>query len=216
MGIVTMRSIYCSTCKVEKESGRENESRCKKCKSDAYKANRMQKRANVGLRTYGSGRKEECSKCGKIKENRKFGYCNSCNRERENAYRIRTGKTKNHRTGKCKCGNDFAPYSNYLCSKCVSSWRRNYFLKNPDKKIIQKRADDKRRYSTTDSFKIFARQTIRNALRRGIIKKAPCEICGDEKSEAHHDDYMKPLEVRWLCRKHHVEHHNIIKNVEDV
>ena len=35
----------------------------------------------------------------------------------------------------------------------------------------------------------------------------PCEVCGELKVEAHHDDYYKPFEVRWLCGHHHREHH---------
>lgn len=27
------------------------------------------------------------------------------------------------------------------------------------------------------------------------------------KANAHHDDYAKPLEVRWLCALHHQRHH---------
>ena len=46
-----------------------------------------------------------------------------------------------------------------------------------------------------------------NAIRDGRLIRQPCEKCGEEKSEAHHDDYTKPLEVRWLCRRHHLEHH---------
>lgn len=53
------------------------------------------------------------------------------------------------------------------------------------------------------------------AIRKGIIKRKPCEICGgDGKCEdgrarihAHHDDYNFPLRVRWLCQKHHHEWH---------
>ena len=48
-------------------------------------------------------------------------------------------------------------------------------------------------------------------LRRGKIIKQPCEICGNPNSEKHHDDYSKPAEVRWLCRKHHLEHHKKLK-----
>jgi hypothetical protein len=32
-------------------------------------------------------------------------------------------------------------------------------------------------------------------------------VCGNAATHAHHDDYSKPLEVRWLCRAHHSEHH---------
>lgn len=47
-------------------------------------------------------------------------------------------------------------------------------------------------------------------IRRGILKKQPCIICG-EKAQMHHDDYSKPLEVIWFCRKHHLEHHKKLK-----
>src|SRR5512146_416701 len=43
-------------------------------------------------------------------------------------------------------------------------------------------------------------------LRRGKIQRQPCELCGAP-AEAHHHDYSKPLEVRWLCRPHHLELH---------
>ena len=46
-----------------------------------------------------------------------------------------------------------------------------------------------------------------NAIRDGRLIRQPCEVCADPKVEAHHDDYTKPLEVRWLCREHHLEHH---------
>ncbi len=52
-----------------------------------------------------------------------------------------------------------------------------------------------------------ARYETRNAIRDGHIKKCPCEICGTTlEVQAHHEDYSKPLEVKWLCRKHHREY----------
>lgn len=52
-----------------------------------------------------------------------------------------------------------------------------------------------------------------NAIRDGRAFKLPCEVCGNVKSEAHHDDYTKPLQVKWLCRKHHAEIHRKYKEV---
>ena len=58
-----------------------------------------------------------------------------------------------------------------------------------------------------------ARETFNHYLRDNHIERMPCEICG-AKAEAHHDDYEKPLEVRWLCFKHHREWHKIHDNPE--
>lgn len=48
---------------------------------------------------------------------------------------------------------------------------------------------------------------LQKAVKHGEIQRLPCEVCGHEKSEGHHDDYSKPLSVRWLCRRHHREVH---------
>lgn len=45
------------------------------------------------------------------------------------------------------------------------------------------------------------------AVKKGLVIRKPCEICGCEKSQAHHCDYNKPLDVMWLCSKHHAEWH---------
>lgn len=53
----------------------------------------------------------------------------------------------------------------------------------------------------------YAQGVLNHALKMGKIKRMPCEICGSMKSQAHHSDYNKPLDVMWLCRKHHAEWH---------
>jgi len=53
--------------------------------------------------------------------------------------------------------------------------------------------------------RIKAQRLIFSALRNKSLERKPCEICGCEKSEAHHEDYSKPLDINWLCKKHHVE-----------
>lgn len=49
-----------------------------------------------------------------------------------------------------------------------------------------------------------ARWAVSNALRDGRLVRGACESSGCAgKVEAHHEDYDKPLDVRWLCREHH-------------
>jgi hypothetical protein len=61
-----------------------------------------------------------------------------------------------------------------------------------------------------------AHKLVYSGVRNGTIKKEPCIICGELKSESHHEDYSKPLEIMWLCKKHHYEHHvNIRKALKN-
>lgn len=58
--------------------------------------------------------------------------------------------------------------------------------------------------------KIRARNLVRHALKRGTLIRLPCSICGDTNSFAHHHDYSQPLQVEWLCRKHHQSVHGVV------
>lgn len=51
-----------------------------------------------------------------------------------------------------------------------------------------------------------ARSAVRYALETGRLTRGACEQDGrscEGPIEAHHDDYSRPLAVRWLCRAHH-------------
>lgn len=58
-------------------------------------------------------------------------------------------------------------------------------------------------------------QLVQQAIARGVLIPEPCEVCGifgkDENGirrvDAHHCDYNKPLDITWLCKKHHIEWH---------
>lgn len=65
-----------------------------------------------------------------------------------------------------------------------------------------------------------AHRKVWEAIRRGKLVRQPCEVCGRkpwcrngghpgayQSVIAHHDDYDRPLDVRWLCTEHHAAHH---------
>lgn len=58
---------------------------------------------------------------------------------------------------------------------------------------------------------VWAHRALRSAVKLGIVKQQPCEVCGDPDSEAHHPDYDRPAAVRWLCRRHHKAAHRRLK-----
>jgi ribosomal protein S27AE len=59
-------------------------------------------------------------------------------------------------------------------------------------------------YRKRNPEKYKAQTAVGNAIRDGKLIKGLCEICGASNVQAHHDDYNEPLDVIWLCAKHHV------------
>lgn len=69
--------------------------------------------------------------------------------------------------------------------------------------------EDLQRYREENPKKYAAHTAVNNAVRDKRLFQKPCEVCGEVEAHAHHDDYDKPLDVRWLCPPHHFEWHSI-------
>ena len=52
-----------------------------------------------------------------------------------------------------------------------------------------------------------AHHLVFKAIKAGKLRQQPCEVCSAKTAYAHHNDYSKPLEVRWLCPLHHIQWH---------
>ena len=102
------------------------------------------------------------------------------------------------------------------CKEC----NRADVTKNRQAKIDYYRAYDRergnrqdskyrRRYCENNPIKYGATTMVCNAVRDGRLDKATrCSCCGsDGRLHGHHDDYEKPLIVRWLCAACHHEWH---------
>ena len=75
-----------------------------------------------------------------------------------------------------------------------------------NKEVLSER---QRKYRAKDSHKFAARSSINVAIKLGnLVRPFNCSECHKFCTpDGHHDDYSKPLEVRWLCRQCHVAHH---------
>jgi hypothetical protein len=79
------------------------------------------------------------------------------------------------------------------------------------RRIEAARAYDRARgYRVYDPEKVEARKAVYLAVMSGVLTRQPCEECGETKVDGHHEDYSRPLEVRWLCRQHHLALHRRI------
>ena len=61
---------------------------------------------------------------------------------------------------------------------------------------------------TERKFRMKIRWRTLQAIRSGELIPSECETCGAKQNiQAHHDDYLKVFDVRWLCRPCHSRHH---------
>lgn len=79
----------------------------------------------------------------------------------------------------------------------VAENRKRWAAKNPDKMW-----EYNRRWCEASRARKAAHRQVRAALLAGVIQRRPCEACGAE-AHAHHEDYLRPLDVVWLCPEHH-------------
>ena len=94
-------------------------------------------------------------------------------------------------------------------------YQKQYKIRNPGKikalnqKYQAEHAEKLKVYKKEKNLTVWgdAVRKLNYAKRKRKIKQRPCEVCGDENSQAHHYDYNKPLDVMWLCPKHHAEWH---------
>ena len=87
--------------------------------------------------------------------------------------------------------------------------RNRYYLikSNPVllKKLIKKTTENVRKWRAKNPEKVKAHRIVFVEIRAGRIKAEPCEVCGVFPTECHHENYLKPLQIKWLCKRHHRE-----------
>ena len=91
----------------------------------------------------------------------------------------------------------------YLNHKDEIAKRDKEYRRTPQGKRVNVKKYYRMRAKYPEKFK--AREQLRDAVKSGKIKRGVCEVCGSPKTEGHHPDYNKPLEVKWLCQRHHRE-----------
>ena len=96
-----------------------------------------------------------------------------------------------------------------MLPKRVSA-RAEYSISEPGR---QSHKNASYRWDSGNPHKKSAQTAVNNAVRDGKLFKQPCEVCGEPETHGHHEDYLKPLEVMWLCPKHHSARHAEIRRL---
>ena len=113
----------------------------------------------------------------------------------------------------------------YWCKSCKKNVDKIYSRKYREEHIEWKKENNKKNIDLVKKgVKLYikkfperykANYTLRNMIKVGKVIREPCVICGNVKSHGHHIDYNKPLDVVWLCAKHHKAiHNNLLSKVE--
>lgn len=86
--------------------------------------------------------------------------------------------------------------------------RIEYYREYDRKRGSRQDQEYRERYRLAFPKKYRAQSMVGNAVRDGKLFREPCYVCGREDTvHAHHDDYSRPLNVRWLCAAHHKQWH---------
>lgn len=111
-----------------------------------------------------------------------------------------------------------------ICIECVIERARVRRLNNPrvqeydrirskklERRVHLRKNAEKWKQNNPNGYK--AHNAVSNALRDGKLKKHPCLFCGSDHVHTHHNDYLRPLDVVWLCAKCHARLHANFENI---
>lgn len=129
----------------------------------------------------------------------------------------------------CRNGHERTPENTFSnsrgtksCRLCRNKSQRDYIRKHPEKRKDytlkwiannkEKNREIKAKWKAANGTRAKAWAAVEKATKNGDLLKEPCSICHDPNSQAHHEDYSKPLDVIWLCPKHHGERHRQIND----
>lgn len=146
-----------------------------------------------------------CTKCEEIKPKSEFyadkrhgdglcSWCKACHRadglerkrlNREEDIRCRRAYNAAHRKERRESSKKYRTEN----KEKIAEWQRDYREKM--------------------SLATKAYREVQKALKSGELTQGACEGCDSKAgTDAHHDDYSKPLKVRWLCRPCHQRLHS--------
>ena len=130
-------------------------------------------------------------------------WCPKCKTNKDWSEFSRSKSTKEGLQGWCKeChkkeSHDWYLANSKLAIEHSAKWRKD----NPER-AAKSNARHSRKYRIRYPEKAKARAAVRKALADGRLTKEPCH-CGETNVQGHHKDYSKPLDVEWLCSKHHI------------
>ncbi len=132
-------------------------------------------------------------------------FCNSCETEKTEDKFGKRDASKDGLSAKCK-----------TCQKVYDKARANdphreearrIYAQTDEGRIAGNKA--KAEYRKRNPNKSRAHGKVGYAIRSGKLFREPCESCNKEPTHAHHDDYAKPLNIRWLCDTCHNQWHKV-------
>ena len=129
--------------------------------------------------------------------------CGSCETEKEKSLFGKRQASKDGLSAKCKMCQKV--YDKARSSDKARKMQRAIYAQTEEGRIASDKA--KAEYRNRNPIKAKAHAIVARAVRAGNLFKEPCAECGKEDVHAHHDDYLKPLNVRWLCSAHHSQWH---------
>lgn len=132
--------------------------------------------------------------------------CKTCGKEKDVKQFHKRSASKDGLASKCKQCSSAYDLSRVNDPKRIAA--RTAYSSTP--RGVEKHRQAKAAYIAREPKKRRAHNAISNAIRDGKLTRKPCETCGStDKVHAHHDDYARVYDVRWLCNEHHREWHRI-------